>query len=133
MPRSWGRGPIPATITTSGSSFAADNKSSRSPCDVTNQPIAAVRRIVVRVRLAQGAPAYSAAITLTNAGQGTLEYTDAKTSGAAWITALAYSVGGLYPGRRGSHDRSQRLAPGSIEDAVTITSNAVAYAGAHER
>ena len=124
-----GQGTYSATITTSGSSFAADNKIIPVTMHVTNQPIAQPSADRLRVRLAQGAPAYSAAITLTNVGQGTLRIQDAKTSGAAWITALTYSIGGLFPDGAVVTIDPKGLAPGSYTDAVAITSNAVAYGG----
>ena len=92
-----GQGTYPGLITTSGSSFAADNKSIPVTMQVTTQPIAQPSTGHLSVRLAQGAPVYSTAIALTNLGQGSLHIQDAKTSGAAWITALKYSVGGLIP------------------------------------
>jgi uncharacterized protein (TIGR03437 family) len=124
-----GQGTYSATITTSGSSFAADNKLIPVTMHVTNQPIAQPSTDRLRVQLAQGAPAYSAAITLANAGQGTLRIQDAKTSGAAWITALKYSIGGLFPDGAVVTIDPKGLAPGSYSDAVAITSNAVAYTG----
>ena len=124
-----GQGTYSATISTSGSSFAADNKIVPVTMQVTNQPIAQPSADRLRVQLAQGAPAYSAAITLTNVGQGTLRMQDAKTSGAAWITALKYSIGGLFPDGAVVTIDPKGLAPGSYSDAVAITSNAVAYTG----
>src|ERR1035441_4629258 len=78
-------------ITTAGSSFAADNKAIPVTMRVTTQPIAQASTGLLHVRLAQGAPVYVTDITLTNLGQGTLHLQDAKTSGAAWITAASYS------------------------------------------
>ena len=124
-----GQGSYSATITTAGSSFAADNKTIPVTMRVTTQPIAQPSADRLSVRLAQGAPAYSTAITLTNVGQGTLRIQDAKTSGAAWITALKYSIGGLIPDGAVVTIDPKGLAPGSYNDAVAITSNAVAYTG----
>jgi uncharacterized protein (TIGR03437 family) len=80
--------------------------------------------------LAQGAPVYTTSITLANVGQGTLHLQDAKTSGAAWITATPYPGGGLIPDGAVVTIDPKGLSSGTYHDAVTITSNAVAYAGA---
>lgn len=125
-----GQGTYPATITTAGSSFAADNKTIQVTMRVTTQPIAQPSTDRLRVRLAQGAPVYTTAITLTNLGQGTLQVQDAKTSGAAWITALKYSIGGLIPDGAVVTIDPKGLSPGTYSDAVAISSNAVAYTGA---
>src|SRR5450759_1276347 len=122
-----GQGTYPATITTAGSSFAADNKTIAVTMRVTTQPIAQPSTDRLRVRLAQGAPVYSTAITLTHVGQGTLRVQDAKTSGAAWITAVKYSVGGLIPDGAAVTIDPKGLVPGTYSDAVAITSNALAY------
>ena len=123
-------GAYPATIATSGSSFAADNKTIQVTMRVTAQPIAQPSTDHLRVRLAQGAPAYIADISLANLGQGTLRIQDAKSAGAAWIAATFYSIGGLYADAARVTIDPKGLAPGTYSDAVTITSNAVAYAGA---
>jgi uncharacterized protein (TIGR03437 family) len=123
-------GAYPATIATSGSSFAADNKTIQVTMRVTAQPIAQPSTDHLRLRLAQGAPAYIADISLANLGQGTLRIQDAKSAGAAWIAATFYSIGGLYADAARVTIDPKGLAPGTYSDAVTITSNAVAYAGA---
>jgi uncharacterized protein (TIGR03437 family) len=125
-----GQGAYPANITTSGSSFAADNKSIPVTMQVTMQPIAQPSTLHLRVRLAQGAPVYATVITLTNLGQGTLHIQAAKTSGAAWITAVAYPIGGLILDYALVTIDPKGLAPGTYSDAVAVTSNAVAYTGA---
>lgn len=124
-----GPGTYSATITTSGSSLAADNKTIPVNMRVTTQPVAQASTDRLRVRLAQGAPAYSTAISLANLGQGTLQITDAKTSGAAWITAVKYTGGGLIPDGAAITIDPKGLAPGAYNDAVAITSNAIAYGG----
>ena len=117
-------------ITTSGSSFAADNKAIPVTMRVTTQPIAQASTVLLHVRLAQGAPAYTTAITLANLGQGTLHVQDAKTSGAAWITATPYAGGGLIPdGAVIAINNTSALSPGLYKDGITFTSNAAAYAG----
>ena len=122
-------GTYPATITTSGSTLPADNKAIAVTMRVTAQPIAQPSMSLLHVRLAQGAPVYSTAITLANLGQGTLHLQDAKTSGAAWITATPYSLGGLIPDGVVLTINAATLAPGTYKDGITFTSNAVAYAG----
>jgi len=124
-----GPGTYAATITTAGSSFTADNKTIPVTMRVTTQPIAQASTDRLRVRLAQGAPVYTTAITLANLGQGTLHVQDAKTSGAAWITATPYSLGGLIPDGVVLTIDAKTLAPGTYTDGITFTSNAVAYAG----
>ena len=125
-----GQGTYTATIATSGSSFAADNKSIQVTMQVTTQPIAQPSNSHIVVRLAQGAPVYTTSITLANVGQGTLHVQDAKTSGAAWITATPYSLGGLIPDGAVLTINASALAPGIYTDGITFTSNAAAYTGA---
>ena len=117
-------------ITTAGSSFAADNKAIPVTMRVTTQPIAQASTGLLHVRLAQGAPVYVTDITLTNLGQGTLHLQDAKTSGAAWITAASYSLGGLIPEIARLTIDPKGLSPGTYKDGIVLTSNAAAYAGA---
>jgi uncharacterized protein (TIGR03437 family) len=96
---------------------------------VTAQPVAQPSTERLKVRLAQGAPAYGGAITLTNLGQGTLRVQSAKTSGAAWLAVQTYTVGGLIPDGVAVTIDPKGLAPGTYSDAVAITSNAAAYTG----
>jgi uncharacterized protein (TIGR03437 family) len=126
-----GQGTYNANITTSGSSFTADNKTIPVTMQVTTQPIAQASTGLLHVRLAQGAPAYTTAIALTNLGQGTLHVQDARTSGAAWITASPYAAGGLIAdGAAITINNTSALAPGIYKEGITFTSNAAAYAGA---
>jgi uncharacterized protein (TIGR03437 family) len=130
-----GPGTYQASITTAGSSFAPDNKTIPVTMRVTTQPIAQPSVDRLRVRLAQGAPVSTTAITLTNLGQSTsgqtsLHVQDAKTSGAAWITTTPYSLGGLIPDGAIVTIDPKGLAPGTYSDGVVFSSNAVAYAGA---
>jgi uncharacterized protein (TIGR03437 family) len=127
---SMAQGTYPATIATAGSSFTADNKSIQVTMQVTTQPIAQPSTDHLSVRLAQGAPVYIADISLANLGQGTLRIQDAKSAGAAWIAAAFYSIGGMYADAARVTIDPKGLAPGTYSDAVTISSNAVAYAGA---
>ena len=123
------QGTYPATIATSGSTFTADNKTIQVTMQVTAQPIAQPSTDHLRVRLAQGAPVYIADISLANLGQGTLRISDAKSAGAAWIAASFYSIGGMYADAARVTIDPKGLAPGTYSDGVTISSNAVAYAG----
>ncbi len=127
---SMAQGTYPATIATAGSIFTADNKTIQVTIRVTALPIAQPSTDHLRVRLAQGAPVYIADISLANLGQGTLRVQDAKSAGAAWIAASFYSIGGLYPDAARVTIDPKGLAPGTYSEAVTISSNAVAYAGA---
>jgi uncharacterized protein (TIGR03437 family) len=129
-PAAMAQGTYPATITTSGSSFAADNKTIAVTMQVTTLPIAQASTARLQVRLAQGAPVYSNAITLTNLGQGTLHLQNAQTSGAAWITAAPYAGGGLISDGVVITINANGLAPGVYNDGITFTSNAAVYAGA---
>ncbi|MEO8595196.1 MAG: IPT/TIG domain-containing protein [Candidatus Solibacter sp.] len=125
-----GQGTYSGTVTTSGSSLPSDNKTIPVTMRVTTQPIALASTDRIRMRLAEGSPASATAVTLSNAGQGTLQVKDAKTAGAAWIAVQGYTVGGLIPDGVVVTLDPKGLAPGTYKDTVTITSNAVAYAGA---
>jgi uncharacterized protein (TIGR03437 family) len=125
-----GQGTYSATIATSGSSFAADNRTIPVTMRVTGQPIAQPSATRLSVRLAQGAPAYITDISLANVGQGILHVQDAKTAGAAWITAQGFPIGGLIPDIVRVTIDPKGLAPGTYSDSVAISSNAVAYTGA---
>jgi uncharacterized protein (TIGR03437 family) len=129
-PVTMAQGTYPATIATAGSTFTADNKTIQVTMRVTGQPIAQPSTDHLRVRLAQGAPVYIADISLANLGQGTLRIQDAKSAGAAWIAASFYSIGGMYSDAARVTIDPKGLAPGTYSDAVTVSSNAVAYAGA---
>lgn len=127
-----GQGTYSGSVVTAGSNFPADNKAIPVTMRVTTQPIGqpSVDNRLLHVKLAQGSPVYSTAVTVSNIGQGTLRISDAKTSGAAWITALGYSVGGLIPDGVAINIDPKGLAPGTYRDLLSITSNAVAYTGA---
>jgi uncharacterized protein (TIGR03437 family) len=129
-PAAMGQGTYTGLMTTAGSSFAADNKTIAVSMQVTTQPIAQASTGRLQVRLAQGAPVYSNAITLSNLGQGTLHLQNAQTLGAAWITATPYVGGGLISDGVAITINPSGLAPGIYNDGITFTSNAAAYAGA---
>ena len=127
---SMGQGTYSGTVTTTGSTLPADNKAVGVTMRVTTQPIAMPSTERVQIRLAEGAPVSGTAVTFANVGQGTLKVSDAKTAGATWMTATAYSVGGLIPDGVALTIDPKGLKPGTYKEALAITSNAVAYAGA---
>jgi uncharacterized protein (TIGR03437 family) len=112
-------------ITTAGSTFAPDNKTIPVTMRVTTQPIAQASTNRLRVRLAQGAPAYTTAITFTNLGQGALQVHNTATSGAAWITATPYAGGGLIPDGISVSVNAGTLTPGIYTDGILFSTNAV--------
>ena len=61
--------------------------------------------------------------------RATLHVQDAKTAGAAWITAQGFPIGGLIPDIVRVTIDPKGLTPGTYSDSVAITSNAVAYTG----
>lgn len=105
------------TLVTSGSSFAADNKTIPVTMHVTTQPIAQASPASVTMRLAQGAPASPAYVSLANGGQGTLTAQSVSTSGQGFTASLSGNLAVLTfdPGS---------LAPGDYPGSVTIASNA---------
>jgi uncharacterized protein (TIGR03437 family) len=117
-PASMAQGTYSGTVTTSGSSFAGDNKSIAVAMRVTAQPIAVASTDHVRARLAQGAPALTTAVALTNAGMGTLTVGTVTGTGGAWLTTTAYAGGAVL-----KLDPTD-LAPGPYSGSVTIPSNA---------
>jgi len=88
-------GAYTGSMTLSGSTFAADNRTIPVTMNVTTQPIAQGPSLV-SLRLAQGAPPLAAPytmvpVTLTNAGQGTLTVnsvgvTVASLCSSSWLT-----------------------------------------------
>lgn len=111
-------GAYTGTITTSGSSFAPDNKTIAVTMNVTSQPIAQPSYSRLALTLAQGAPPVTYGVALSNVGQGTLVVQSAASS-AQGVTAGAVSGGASVTFDPGS------LAPGSYTGNLTITSNAV--------
>lgn len=117
-PSSMAQGTYNGSVTTSGSAFAGDNKTIGVTMRVTSQPIAAASTDHVRARLAQGAPALSTAVALSNVGLGTLTVGAVTATGGAWLTATAYAGGALL-----KLDPAD-LSPGSYSGSVAIASNA---------
>ena len=112
--RAWGQGTYNGTITTSGSSFAADNKSIPVTMRVTDQPIGVPSTDLVHVRLAEGAPAAGAAITLANAGEGTLQISEAKTGGRGLDEGSGVHGRRLYPDGVALTLDPKGLTPGTL-------------------
>lgn len=110
-------GSYTGTLTTSGSGFAADNKTVSVSMQVTTQPIAQASPTQYNLTLAQGAPPVTVGIAASNAGQGTLTVQSVSSS-AQGVTASAISGGAAVTFDPGS------LAPGAYTGAVTINSNA---------
>ena len=106
------------SLVTTGSSFAADNKTIPVTMRVTTQPIAQASSTSVTARLAQGAPAYAGYVSLSNAGQGTLTAQSVTSTGQGFTASLSGNLSVLQfdPGT---------LAAGDYPGSVTVTSNAV--------
>ncbi len=111
-------GTYTGTITTSGSSFAGDNKTIAVTMNVTSQPIAQASSSQVNLTLAQGAQPETLGLALTNAGQGTLTVQGVSSTGQG-LTAAAVPGGASLTFNPGT------LAPGSYAGSVTFASNAV--------
>ncbi|HEX3880430.1 MAG TPA: hypothetical protein VHW24_25780 [Bryobacteraceae bacterium] len=111
-------GTYTGTITTSGSSLPADNKTIAVTMQVTTQPIAQVTPAQYSATLAQGAPALTQGIALVNAGQGALTVSNVSSNiqGVTGSVSSGVALAKFDPGS---------LAPGSYTGSLTITSNAV--------
>ena len=112
------------TLTLTGSSFAADNKSVAVTMNVTDQPIAQPFSGQVNLQLAQGAPPlvapFAPAVGLNNLGQGSLQsqtpaIATTGSCGSGWIT---YGTGGLKVDPTG-------LSVGTCTATITLASNAI--------
>ena len=111
-------GTYSGTLTTSSSSFTGDNKSIPVTMRVTTQPIAQASSSHVQVRLAQGAPPLTTAVSLTNLGQGTLALQGALANGVTGLTATTSGNAAVLTFDAGT------LSPGTYSGTVTLTSNA---------
>ncbi len=104
---------------TATSAFAPDNTSVPVTMHLVNQPIIQAGIAQLQIRLAQGAPDYTASIPLSNLGPATLTIQNADVGGAQWITSTANSASTvaltINPGS---------LAAGTYNTTVTIASNA---------
>ncbi|HMF79738.1 MAG TPA: hypothetical protein VK604_29015, partial [Bryobacteraceae bacterium] len=112
-------------IVTSGSTFAADNKSVPVTLHVTSQPIARLTPIgLVTFRLAQGSPKSTQFVVIANGGLGTLSITGAAATTAAggnWLTAATPSG---FSGISVTADPAATSAPGIYQGSVAVTTNA---------
>jgi len=108
------------TMTTSGSSFAPDNKTIPVTMRVTSQPVAQASPDHATMRLAQGAPPTALNVVLNNLGQGTISVSGATATatGGTWLTAKSFATGATLTFDPGS------LAPGAYTGSVAIASNA---------
>lgn len=105
------------TMVTSGSTFAADNKTISATMHVTTQPIAQASTASVTARLAQGAPTYNGYVSLANTGQGTLTASSVTATGQGFTASLSGNLAIL------KFDAGS-LSPGDYPGSVTIASNA---------
>ena len=112
-----------------GSSFTADDRTIQVTMQVTAQPIAQPSTDHLRVRLAQARRSTSPIFLSPTSGT---EHSASRTRspGCAWIAATFSSISGMYADAARVPYDPKGLAPGTYSDAVTISSNAVAYAGA---
>lgn len=109
-----------ATITTTGSSFTADNKTINVTLNVTTQPIAQASSSSVLVNLAQNGQSAIDNLAVTNAGQGTLTVsgvTATASDSGTWLTAATIN-GGI-----SITSNPTGLAPGNYTGTVTVASN----------
>jgi uncharacterized protein (TIGR03437 family) len=116
---SMSEGTYTGTLTTSGSSVPAENKSIPVTMRVTKQPIGVPSVTALAVRLAQGAPPLTTNLLLSNVGQGTLAVTGATVTGGSWLTATSFAGGAVLKIDPGS------LPVGTNSGSVTLASNAV--------
>jgi uncharacterized protein (TIGR03437 family) len=110
-------GSYSGTITTSGSTFAPDNKTISVTMQVTTQPIVQASPAQLSLTLAQGAPPVTLGVALVNSGQGSLTVQSASSS-AQGVSASSIPGGTAVKFDPGS------LAAGVYTGAVTIASNA---------
>ncbi len=113
-----GPGNYAATIVTSGSSLAADNKTIGVTMHVTALPIAQSAPASLTVRLAQGAPPQSYNFTLSNAGQGALAIAAVTANGGGWLSAANAD-----PVVTATIDPSQ-VQPGTYQGSIAVATNA---------
>jgi uncharacterized protein (TIGR03437 family) len=111
-----------ATLITSGSPLADDNKQISVLLHVTTQPIAQVSSTTISLQIAQGAKKQTIPVGVTNAGQGTLTVsgvTATAASSGTWLSAATVTGGvSITADPTG-------LSPNTYTGTVTIASNAV--------
>lgn len=110
------------TITISGSSFAADNKAISVTLNVSTQPIAQASSNSLSFTIAQGAPAQTVPVGVSDAGMGTLTVSGVTATAAnsgTWLTAATVNGGVTVKAD------PTGLAVGNYTGTVTIASNGV--------
>ena len=121
-PASMAPGTYNGTLVTSGSTFAADNKTIPVTMQVTTQPIAVPSARQISLTLAQNGPAmaypFVPALSMSNAGQGTLTVQNYTASGNG-VSVQDYSSLGIV-----SVDPTG-LSPGSYTGSITVACNGV--------
>lgn len=124
-------GDYSASVTTSGATTPADNKTIPVTIHVTAMPIAAWSPVSLTFNLAPGEPAATQAVAFSNAGMGTLTLAlDAKaTAPPAWLTVTIQGDVVLFTANAGSMSAganpatvilSTNAANGSASIAVTL-------------
>ena len=104
----------------SGSSFAAENRTTAVRLRVTSEPIAQSSSPILQLRLPQGTPKHTSRVSIFNAGLGRLNVGAVTVSGAAWLSAAkleGYDLVDVAADPGG-------LQPGSYQGMVTVASNA---------
>ena len=117
-------GSYSGSITTSGSSFAADNKTIPVTLNVTNSPIAAPAPGALRFRIPQGGGKFAQFVTVNNRGLGALAVsavTPATTAGGGWLAGATQPNNAALV--RVEADAGT-LAQGTYAGTVTLASNA---------
>ena len=120
-------GTYTGTLVTTGSTFAGDNKSIPVTMNVTTQPILQASPASLSVRLAQGAPPYTAYISLVNAGQGTLTVAGVGATGGfipfgTSLTGnlLALNFSNTSPGNTGDYPVPVAIDSNAVNGRVTV-------------
>lgn len=116
-PAAMAEGVYNGSLSTSGAS-AADTQTIPVTMRVTAQPIAQATPDRLSVRLAQGAPALAAGVSVANVGQGSLSVSGASVTGSG-VTASAAGNVAVATFDAGS------LAPGTYTGSLSIGTNAV--------
>jgi uncharacterized protein (TIGR03437 family) len=117
-PAGMAAGVYDGVVTTSSASVSADNLRVPVTMRVTTQPIAQASPESLEYRLAQGAPAGTTAIAVSNAGLGSLTIQSVSASGSG-ISAAKFDGGAYVTFDAGA------LATGVYNGSVTISTSAV--------
>lgn len=110
------------SITLAGSSFSPDNKTISVVLHVTTQPILQLSASTVQILGVQGVKKQTAAVGITNAGQGTLSISNVTAAAAtgSWLSAQSVNNGAAIS----ITADPTGLAPNTYPGTVTIASNA---------